>query len=151
MYSFINDISISPAGFRTEDSWSLLCTVMNITSKLKDFSIEMIRVPSDFIDRSIGSHKSIRGHINDLENDVNRELRADDRNFLYDFLSNQLEEADSQIEDALAKIQQNKLVEVSINTNPNPTPSNLLTEAFVMKCPVIRGQQKITSRFNYWV
>lgn len=140
MYSFINDISISPPGYTSADSWSLLNTVMDITSKLSDYSIEQIRVPSDFRTRQIAAHKSINDYLYELSLEVNESSRADDRNFLYDFLSNQMEEADAVIENALSNIQYNKLIEVSLNTKPELTPSQLLTEAFVMKCPVISFQ-----------
>lgn len=140
MYSFINDISISPLGYTCDNSWSLLKTIMNMTSKLSDFNIENIRVPTDFTSRVIGSHKSISEHLSELESEENREVRSDDRNQLYNFLANQLEEADSEIENILANVQQNRLIEVSVNTVPNPSPSQILTEAFVMKCPVVSFQ-----------
>lgn len=127
MYSFINDLSISPNGIAIQNNWNLIDTVMDISYQLRDYKIERLRVPSNIAALPIAGTASIADYLADPHFDHEK------KTLLYEFLDNRIEEPDDEINVALANAQISKLINVYHNHNP----SDLLTEAHVMKCAVI--------------
>lgn len=127
MYSFINDLSISPNGITVPDNWSLINTVMDISYQLRDYRIERLRVPVAFTTLPIAGTSSLADYMADPHFDNEK------KTLLYTFLGNRIEEPDSEISAALANAQNNKLINVYHNGNS----SDLLTEAHVMNCVAI--------------
>lgn len=127
MYSFINDLSISPNGVTVPDNWNLINTVMDISYQLRDYRIERLRVPPDFTTLPIAGTSSLADYLADPHFDNEK------RTLLYTFLGNRIEEPDSEISAALAHAQNDKLIDVYHNIHS----SDLLTEAHVMKCATI--------------
>lgn len=127
MYSFINDLSISPAGFELQNNWNLIDAVMEISYKLREYKIEILRVPSDFLNRSIAGSRSIADYLADSQFDPEK------KTLLYEFIGNRIEEPDDEINATLTSAQENRLINVYHKGNS----SDLLTEAHVMKCPAL--------------
>ncbi len=128
MYVFINDLSINPEGVTIPNNWPLIDSVIDISVKLKkEYLLENVRVPNNFMEIPIANSRSI----NDLlEYGV---LETDERISLIDFLENLTEEIDEEIKQELDKAQGNKV----FYSYYNGLSSDMLTEAHVMKAPVL--------------
>ena len=128
MYVFINDLSINPPGVNIQNNWPLLDSVMDISFKLKDeYLLEKVRVPKNFMETPIANSKSINQFM--VSDDIDYELK----NLLYDFLTNRVDEIDEEIKQELDKAQGNKV----FYSYYNGLSSDMLTEAHVMKAPVL--------------
>jgi DUF971 family protein len=128
MYVYINDLSMNPNGCTTTNSWPLLKSVMDISSKLKEeYLLEKVRVPNNFRETPIANSLSINDFLG------YDELEPDKSISLVDFLANHVEEIDDEIKQELDKAQINKV----FYTYCTNLSSDMLTEAHIMQAPVI--------------
>ena len=129
MLAFLNDISISPDGVVTEDNLDIIKQLIHVSNELKKYGITKIRVPKNLMSESIaGSHS--------LEYYINHTANHDIRGLILSFIDSRLERRTTEIDEIINAEENNKAVDTYL-ADKN---SVLLTEAYLMECPVISFQ-----------
>ncbi len=126
MYSFLNDISISPAGITVLDSRQLIKELINTVFLLKKFKIERIRVPENF------AHVAIAGSVSIAEF-YQTSTDAEERGLILGFLENMTEVPPSENIEAVEQADAKHLFDIYLDG----VSSHLLKEAYVKNSPTV--------------
>jgi len=127
MHTFINDLSIEANPAKQTSSWTLLKRVIDITFELRKYKIERIRAPKQFVGMRIGMMETCAELLDKFKNDHEKTA------LINGLLSNRIEFPDEVIEERMAALQENKLLDVYLHTES----SGLLCEAHCLERPVI--------------
>ncbi len=128
MYSFINDLSISPNGVSLRDNWGIIKELIHVTNELRKYKLTRIRVHKDFIKTNISGSHSIEYYLG-----LGTEFDHDDRALLLSFIANNIDDRPEEVAQVVAAKEEGKLIDVYFNNSS----SNQFMEAHLMDCPLV--------------